>query len=216
MEVGVANPAGSRDGSQPPVLVWSVSCIEKKVPKMEPSIVEGTLRSGVGGPGADGSIRFSLASPATTDKKVGQFKRFRRCRGGLGRRRLRVITFSDQTAAAFVETDGRNARLDRAFRKSGRRRQRNSGVVQFGYRQNSVRVGHRIKRNVSDADRRRRHWLPGRNGSTTASRLLLCCLMALLVAGRVDGRLVARRRVIVVVPAVEDVVSAVYIPLSSS
>ena len=142
------------------------------MPRMEPSIVEGTLRSGAGGPGADGSIRFSLASPATTDKKVGQFKRFRHCRGSLGRRRLRVITFSDQTAAAFVETDGRKARLDRAFRKSGRRRQRNSGVVQFGYRQNSVPVGHRIKRNVRDADRRRRHWLPGRNGSPTASTTL--------------------------------------------
>ena len=55
-----------------------------------------------------------------------------------------------------------------------------------------------------------------RAGMVVLLLVLFCGLMALLVAGRVDGRLVARRRVIVVVPAVEDVVSAVYIPLSSS
>ena len=83
------------------------------------------------------------------------------------------VAFSDGTtvadaAAAFVEMDGRKARLDRVFRKYEAKRAEQWRCSVWLYGQNSVLVGHRIQPDVNDADRRFRRLLPGRNDGGTA------------------------------------------------
>ena len=123
------------------------------------------------------------------------------------------VAFSDGTtvadaAAAFVEMDGRKARLDRVFRKYEAKRAEQWRCSVWLYGQNSVLVGHRIQPDVNDADRRFRRLLPGRNDGGTAI-VLVFGLMALLVAGiDDDGRGSGCPEGMEVVPAVDDVVSA--------
>ena len=160
---------------------------------------ESTDRMRVGRQGLQ--LAFSSFS-GHTDQKVGQLKRFRRCR------RLPLLLVMELPLPTLLLplsrwTDERPVLI--VYSGSMRRSGRNSGVVQFGY---MVRIPYLLvteQPDVNDADRRFRRLLPGRNDGGTAI-VLVFGLMALLVAGiDDDGRGSGCPEGMEVVPAVDDV-----------